>query len=478
MGEASPSRQVSVRPSSGGWKGFRPEDGGQSRGRLHSRSVAVLLAGFLLVGGCAGEPDVETTGSPPSEPAAENAGENPTGLERCRDVAELTPSVEGSLGARQNPDPGVMDVLLAYGDEHPDTFGGMWIDRTHRVIVMAFTDDPEAHREAMMAREPPADGTSEVDPRPLDERDDAMIDVVQVRYSQAELEAMQRQIIEALSDHDLGESMLSYVSVTQNRLSLDLWDPAEGAFGELAASVPDPEAVCVSVSGTREPPGGPLDVIPDLNVEDPLVTCQGIPPVRYSQLVDPPSIDEIDHPAVEALRTELEDTGGEPMPEGRWKVIGIEDDLATFMALHPDNYGHAGFERSGDRWVLSGFGVTNRPCEAGVAFPEGLNRVEISLDPDSPPDPESSTIHLLATEVACASGREMGDALLDPQLVETDAAVLFAFAAIPLHQREVNCQGNPSTPVTVELSRPLGNRTIHDGSYVPPKPLDPAPLDE
>ena len=115
-------------------------------------------------------------------------------------------------------------------------------------------------------------------------------------------------------------------------------------------------------------------------------------------------------------------------------------------------------------------GVT---CEPTLVFPEGLNRVEIRLDPDSPPDPDSRTIHVLATEVECASGREMGDALQGPQVVETKTAVLLAFAAIPLAEPEVNCQGNPSTPVTIELAQPLGVRTIHDGSYVPPKPLKP-----
>ena len=68
----------------------------------------------------------------------------------------------------------------------------------------------------------------------------------------------------------------------------------------------------------------------------------------------------------------------------------------------------------------------------------------------------------------------MGGALLDPQVVETDTSVLVAFAVVPPIALTVTCQGNPSTPVTVELSQPLGRRTIYDGLYFPPKPLDPA----
>ena len=160
------------------------------------------------------------------------------------------------------------------------------------------------------------------------------------------------------------------------------------------------------------------------------------------------------------------------MIEGRWAVISIGGDFAVFAALSPDSFGYAEFERSGDRWSLGGLGL-GRACEPTIVLPDGLNRVEMRLDPDSPPDPDSTVIHVLVTEAACASGREMGDALQGPQVVETDSAVLVAFAAIPLAERMVDCQGNPPTPVAIVLSRPLGDRTIHDGSYVPPKLLEP-----
>ena len=63
----------------------------------------------------------------------------------------------------------------------------------------------------------------------------------------------------------------------------------------------------------------------------------------------------------------------------------------------------------------------------------------------------------------------MGDALLGPQMIETDEAVLVAFAAVSAIG-PVNCPGNPSSPVTIQLSEPLGQRTFYDGLYVPPKP--------
>jgi len=68
---------------------------------------------------------------------------------------------------------------------------------------------------------------------------------------------------------------------------------------------------------------GPLDVIPDLDVEDPLVRCPGTRAVRYSRMIDPPSIDEVDHPAVDALRALLDAPEVEPLPPGRWVVIPL-----------------------------------------------------------------------------------------------------------------------------------------------------------
>lgn len=54
-------------------------------------------------------------------------------------------------------------------------------------------------------------------------------------------------------------------------------------------------------------------MIPHLDVEDLLASCPGTPAVRYSQLIDPPFIDDVEHTAVEVLRAELDTPGGEPL---------------------------------------------------------------------------------------------------------------------------------------------------------------------
>lgn len=57
--------------------------------------------------------------------------------------------------------------------------------------------------------------------------------------------------------------------------------------------------------------------------------------------------------------------------------------------------------------------------------------------------------------------REMGDALRGPEVLETETEVVIAFAVVPV-VGDANCPGNPSTPVTVSLDAPLGDRTLRD----------------
>ncbi len=457
------------------------------------KASATLLAVAVLAVGCSGadSADVVVVGSEPGpsstvvgsepEPSPTVVGSEPepsptAGLAHCDDVPRLGSRFEGTMGARQNPDPIVKGVLTTYAMEHPDTFGGRWIDRANGgALVLGFTDDPDAHREAILARAPSPDDYPAVDPRPpvtdprtLGEREDVVIDVVRVRFSEAELLAMADRVHRAIAGRDFGLDG-SGLYISRQRVHLDLVNPPEGALAEIAELVPDPSAVCVEVTRTSQPPSGPLDVIPDLGVEDPLVSCPGTPAVRYSQMIDPPSIDEVDHPAVDALRGELDAPGGQTLPRGRWVVISIDDDRATFAALAADGFGVAGVERQGDKWIFSGE-AAGRPCEPAVPLPAGLARAEVRLDPDSMPGAADTTVDLLVTERGCASGREMGEALRDPQVIETDEAVLVAFAVVPV-AGAATCPDNPSTSVTIELSDPLGQRWVYDGLHFPPKPL-------
>lgn len=400
-----------------------------------------------------GEPE-STSAAPQPRDTATPPGPTPRsieGLVLCEDAPELGSRVEGSLGSGLNANDNVMDVVLDYRREHQETHGGLWIDRDNGgAIVLAVTDDPEGHRQELQDRLAGLD---------------AVIDVIQVEFSKAEL-AEVRDVLRPFMGREFGLLVMAD-SESQNRVSLDFYDPPDGAL-EMFAELVDPDAVCVTVTRSPELPDGPLALIPDLEAEDPLVTCAGIPPVPFSKLSNPVPIDDVDHPAVEALRTLAQQRGVWELPDGDWQVIYIDADNAAFAVSAPEGFGTARFERtSRDNWIIVG-SRTGPPCEPVVVLPEGLNRVAIRLG--SIPSPEGTAIRLLVTEESCASGREMGDALLGPQIIETDDAVLVAFAAVsPIGPAE--CPGNPSTPVTIELSQPLGQRTLYDGLHVPPKPL-------
>lgn len=117
-----------------------------------------------------------------------------------------------------------------------------------------------------------------------------------------------------------------------------------------------------------------------------------------------------------------------------------------------------------------GYDLSPTKCENRVVLPPGLGHVAVHLDPAALPDPADTRIRLLVTEAGCTSGREMGDALRGPQVIETDDAVLVAFAVVP-YVGMADCPGNPDVHATVELSRPLGDRALLHGVLVPPEPI-------
>ena len=383
-----------------------------------------------------------------TEPLPADGGE----LKECEDVPKLESSAEGTLGGRHRTSEMESDTLNDYWLENPYVYAGRWWHPVYReVMVLAFTDDAEAHREAIQARLP-----SRV----------IIIDVVKAEFSLAQLRATQIHYHRQFDQDDGLDG--SSTSVSRNRVELYFVDPPGGVLERLAEIAPT-AALCVNVYYPPEPPNGPLEVIPDQEDGDLLVTCRGFPPVPYSRLMDPPSIDEFDHPAVDMLRIEINDPKPDPLPAGDWVVIKIDEDNAKFAAIDSGRWGSASFRRIGVHWRLRGWS-DGGPCEPIVPLPEGLGRVVVNLDPDALPNPENSAIQLLVTEAGCANGRTMGDALVGPQVVENDEAVLVAYAVLPVNGT-VTCPGNPSTTVTIELSEPLGQRVLSDGLRVPPEPL-------
>lgn len=440
---------------SGAWYACRMA----ARHRMRAYASALGAAAMFAATACNGPAEEATAqgdSAPPNTQAAVAVA-----LELCEDIPEFESSVmgnlEGVLDQVREPDPWYRAAIRRYGREHAATSGGQWTDPDRgNVIVATFTDDAETHRAAIAALVPSS----------------AKFDVVQVNFSDGELLAMHR-LLGGFMGPEYGLTGVG-LGTKRNRVRLVFTDPPPGSLAEFALLAPT-DMVCAEIFRSAEPPSGPLAVIPDLTRDDPMVVCGRFGPMPFSRFVDPPRLDEVDHPAVERLRAALDSPAGRLLPAGDYRVMDIGTEVVSFGAFSDEGIARLTVIYGAGRWRIGRWSRDAYSCDVRVALPAGLAPVEIHLDPGidpgSLPQPGDTSIDLLATEMDCANGRNMGDALQGPQVIETDYEVLVAFAVIPV-AGGANCPGNPSTRVTIELSRPLGERVLLDGTHIPPQPIE------
>ncbi len=439
-------------------------------------SVAALTVFALIwVTACAGGVDVDarggstgTTGTVPPAPT----------VALCEDVPMLGPIRVGNQPGNANPDFGIQGVLLTYVSKHADTFAGQWIDRVHGgTIVLAFTDDPAAHLAAIKALRPSPDDESPVMPKPTITDTTTvgespwMVDTVKASHSVTELERVLEQIHS--SQVDLGGATISSsgLDVMRNRAWIEL-DPASDTTRQLLARELSTDGLCVrpSPSGATWPAEvpKPASLIPPEG-SDPWITCGGGIPFPASNLDDHPTLSS-DDPLAVAFRSSLTAGGGVP-PSGdpsSYYLLARTDTKALFATGSPAS-GLVTFSLEEGRWIWQGSGGG---CSQPHALaPPGLGQVDWTLDSTfPPPGPADTTIHVLVEEIDCRSGQPVGDRLTVPEIDARDNQILVAFAAKVPPGTSFECPGNPTTPVTVTLPEPLGNRTLADGAFVPPRP--------
>jgi hypothetical protein len=198
---------------------------------------------------------------------------------------------------------------------------------------------------------------------------------------------------------------------------------------------------------------------------DVIVSCPSGPSFPYSALQYIPPVESVDLPGLDAaMQSFLSGEEGQYWPQEGWRVLYSTDN--TVLVVHLDGETDAisfmDLEFRDSVWDWSG-ASSGGPCPLQATLPEGLDVVTWRLDPDAPPPtPETTSIPVLATEQACASGKPMGDRLLGPDVVMTGTEVLIAFAARSQTGMQ-ECPGNPEQAVVVELPGPLGDRTVRDG---------------
>lgn len=454
---------------------------------------AVLLALLLVVpAGCGSDGgEVGTGASTTTAPGPGGGGDR---LELCSDVVPFTTDVIGTLGAMGNVDTIFMGVIAAYGQEHPDTYGGHWIDRdAGGTVVVAFTDDPEPHLEALRRRRPsdavdtgthPTDSAGNdgrppiVDDRPIGEWDQTF-DVVQVHHTERELRDAEDAASGALEL--AGVEVTGWgTDITRNTISVDVEHISQELLDEAAPDVAEVvplDMICIAgVLESELPPpidpDAPLDVIvlPGADGTYPAETEADCGGERFTLGALDPLV-PVEESGIPELAAALEDGlaegEGMPLPAEGWSVLDADDERATLISLGDESMTTITFEATRAGWSAAG-SMLGEPCDVVVPLPDGYGEVEWSLDPElDPPGMTSTELHVLVSETACASGQALGDRLLGPQVVVTDDAVRVAFAAIPLSGAQ-SCQGNPPEPITVALDEPLGERDLLDGRIIGP----------
>lgn len=156
-----------------------------------------------------------------------------------------------------------------------------------------------------------------------------------------------------------------------------------------------------------------------------------------------------------------------------WVVVERSDDRIVFLGQNPDHFGYAEIEKEGDRWQAAGWGTCHFLNASDVP---GFSAGSWVTDPDVPPDPDSSTLHVLVMERECANGQPPEGREVRPYVFPDDDSMLIT-VLIEHVQGGATCPGNPWFATTFDLGEPLGGRALIDG-HVPPGLVRPWPPTE
>ena len=210
---------------------------------------------------------------------------------------------------------------------------------------------------------------------------------------------------------------------------------------------------------------GPSSIPSPTGVEALLYSCGG-PTFSADLFAVPGNAHLEDDPPTAALRAFLASGGeAETLPDTGWYVVARSTEEVAWVAHVPGQdpqFASATARLLDGAWQIDGFGQ----CRPELVL-DGLNVATWTLDPSvPPPGPDATSFVAFLPERACASGQAPGDRLLPPTILYEPDRVVVIFTVRPQSGNQ-DCQGNPSTPVTVELAEPLGSRRLLDGALLP-----------
>lgn len=197
--------------------------------------------------------------------------------------------------------------------------------------------------------------------------------------------------------------------------------------------------------------GGLADEVDDAQVRDALARLLDEAPMDA-----PPALQEAGAEDVEYTVLSVDDDSLE-LGVGPWSSTEGPGDGAMSIDFERDDTG---------RWEAGGWG----DCQLAVVIPPGRGQVEVTA-PRGGVDASTPTPTVLVNERDCTSGRDPRPFLGEPEIVESDDAVLVTLTSTALREA-ATCVGNPSVPLELSLAEPLGDRRLLDAGVWPYREIE------
>jgi hypothetical protein len=183
----------------------------------------------------------------------------------------------------------------------------------------------------------------------------------------------------------------------------------------------------------------------------------GLPPFPLSSLERPGGEEEGSSPQASALARGLTDGRMEVARASGYRTLTAHADRVVYAAGDPPDVTVADVTSEGGEWRLSGLqGCHVAPYREGsYAVGWDVARVDRAAD----------RLELDVTETACA-GVPLAARLQEPEVTYAgDSVTVTLYASRP--EGNAYCVRTGPTPYTVDLTEPLGDRQLLDGSTYP-----------
>lgn len=197
------------------------------------------------------------------------------------------------------------------------------------------------------------------------------------------------------------------------------------------------------------------------------VNCGGGPSFDPEVLDQPGGAELAEDPAAAALRAHLATDHIEMdwLPDAGWIVVARTDRSVQYVAKGD---GAEQFlvtvELQGGEWTVGGWSG----CSLQPEIPLGAGLAMFRVAPHETLTPDTIEVDVRVTEMACNSGQDARGRILPPTITLSAEAATVVMTVRPRGGGQ-DCPSNPETPFLLVLPEPLGDRSLLDGSEIPPR---------